>query len=334
MRGNRFTESLNPNEKNISILLILMLALWYDLFLPQNTYMGRLFQPESSPLYMESPLYTLLLGWLQPWGIINDIAALLLFIATGGLLIRFNGTFAYIKVRTILPAVFFCILGSIFFCHTLTPGIFLSVLLIGGLYSSFFYVETFNPIHAFNAGLFISIATLLSPTYILLIIPYFIFFHSTSALNLRSFLASLFGFIIPALYATLYYVVIGETATLTEFFSKSFSTLSIQYRFNDLETAYLLFLGCTTAWAIGHFILDNTHDNIKSRKQNTHINSLFLWILALMIIGFPDSQNLLYPLTLLWSMILGRFFSINSSRIAYIVFFLFLAISLLTFILA
>ncbi|MCQ2217735.1 MAG: hypothetical protein MJZ33_04520 [Paludibacteraceae bacterium] len=334
MRGNRFTESLDPNEKNITFSLIMVLALWYDILFPHDTYMGRLFAEGSSPLYIESPLYTRLFSWLESWSLVGNITALLTLIGIGGLIIRFNGIFAYIKVRTILPAIIFSIIGSILFCHTLTPGIVLSALLMCALYSSFFYVETFNPIHAFNAGFLVATMTLISPTLLLLTIPYFTFLYSTSVLNTRSILASLFGFTIPILYASLYFLIIGEIKVLTDFFTASFQLFTIQYNFSNIETIYLLILGGISILAIGNFIVDNTHDNIKSRKQNTHINSLFLWILALMIVGVPDAKNLSYVLILLCGLMLGRFFSVNSSRISYILFFVFLGISLATFILS
>lgn len=333
MRGNRFTESLDPNEKNITFSLIAVFALWYDVFFPQVTYMGRLFQAESSPLTIDSPLYTLLFGWLQSWNFALGVIALLMLIGVGGLAIRFNGNFAYIKVRTILPAVFFCVIGSILFSHTFTLGTVLMVLLMGLLYANFYLAETFNPICAFNGGMLIATMTLLSPWCVLLCIPTLIFYYSTSVLNARTFLGALFGFIVPLLYATLYFVVTNDIETLTNYFIEGFKFFVFKYDLDDIEMCYLAFLGGTTAWAIGNFLVDNTHDNIKSRKQNTHIINLFLWMLALMIIAVPDAKNLLHPLTLLWGLLLGRFFSLNSSKLSYILFFAFFGVSLLTYVL-
>lgn len=334
MRGNKFTESLDPNEKNITFTIIAVLALWYDIFFAQTTYMGRLFSIEEPPIGINSPIYALLFGWIPPESILTDIAAFLSIIGIAGLLIRFNGHFAYIKVRTILPAIVFCAIGTALFRHTITPGILIALLLTETLFATFFYVETFNPIYAFNAGLLTATMALLSPTLMLLGIPYLAFLRNTSTLNLRSLMATAFGFAVPLLYAGLYYAIIGEMETITRFFTASFHPFSVTYDFSEMEVTYLSFLCATSVLAIGNFVIDKTHDNIKSRKQNTHINNLLLWIFTLMALGVPDSQNLLYALTLAWGLALGRYFSVNSSRFAYILFFVFIGLSLVTYIIA
>lgn len=334
MRGNRFTESLDPNEKNISFTTLLVLAFWYDIFFPQNTYMGRLFEEGTSPLYIESPLYTALFGWIPTGSIGAGLLSFLALFCVAGMMTRFNGHFAYIKVRTILPAIIFSMIGTALFCHTLTPGMLIAVLLMSALFSSFFFVETFIPIYAFNTGLLTAMLSLLSPTLLLLSIPYLTFLYSTSTLNLRSLLASAFGLAVPLLYATLYYAIVGEIETLSNFFIAGFQPFSTEYNFSNMEIAYVIFLGLTSIIAIGNFIVDKTHDNIKSRKQNTHINSLFLWILFLMAMGAPDSKNLLYALTLLWGLMLGRYFSVNSGRLTYILTFALLGITLATYFIA
>ncbi|HOU68472.1 MAG TPA: hypothetical protein PKW49_07850 [Paludibacteraceae bacterium] len=320
MRQGKLTDIIAPSAQNIIFSTLLACVLWYDLFFPSlNTTEGEV---SASG---DSPLFSLISSSLLVCSIWGKIISFALFMLINFILLHFNEVFSFIRVRTVLPLLFFIIIGSLLVQpHCLSAGMIVSFIFLLALYSGFFYVNKGHPIHTFNVGILLSIASLFSFSYITYVIPFFVFVYSCSMLNMRSFLAMMMGIVLPYVYAFMFYFFwLRQPEALIGYITNSFTFSAYQFDYSILSIIYTSFLGILALVSILYFFLGDLQDNIKPRKEFSNLIIVFLWTFVLFSLNLTGSETLLYTLIMLLSIILGRHFSLNVSKFTRIALILF-----------
>ncbi|MFA6780129.1 MAG: hypothetical protein WCU80_10175 [Paludibacteraceae bacterium] len=318
MRQGRLTDTIAPSAQNFIFCIILACILWYDLFFPS------LSTKEESVVIGSSPLFSLIESGFPICSSIGKAISFGIFLLINFILLHFNEVFSFIRVRTILPPLFFLIIGSILIQpHCLSAGMLVTLIAMTALYASFFYVNKGNPIQAFNVAFLLSIASLFSISSITYVIPFILFAYSCSMLNMRTVVALSMGLILPYLYTFLAYLWVGHPETLVTYITDGVDIFHTKFEYSTLSILYISFLGILAILSIFNFSVGDTQDNIKPRKEFSHLIILFLWTLLLLFLRVPGSDILAFPLILFLSIILGRYFSLNESKFTRIAILLF-----------
>ena len=324
MPHRRLIDIIAPNAKNISICILLSLLLWYDIFLPQTDVAGVISAP------VQSPLFGLIETFLPPGSLLGKITGLLLYLLLCFMLLRLNEVFSFIRVRTILPFLFCLISGGVLLRpHLFSPGIIVALLVVSAVFNSFKLLTEETPKYAFNAALLLCTAALFSPSCVWLLVVFWLFAYGGNVLSFRVFLASLLGASAPALYAYIGFWKAESEYLLRTFIQESFKPFAVGVHFSLPETVYLIFTGFLILLSLVDYILVRSQENIKPRKEFSHIIMLFLTTLGLIILSVPDSATLLWLSIVFGSFLLGRFFSLNNNRFTKVLLFLYFGSSLL-----
>lgn len=332
MPHRRLIDIIAPNAKNISFCILLSLLLWYDIFLPQTEGISGII---STPV--QSPLFSLIETFLPPGSLLGKITGLLLYLLLCFMLLRLNEVFSFIHVRTILPFLFCLISGGVLLRpHLLSPGIIVALLVLSSVFYSFKLLTKEEPKYAFNAALLLLTAALFSPSCVWLLVIFWLFAYGSNVLSFRVFLASLLGALTPALYAyvgswiaDIGFGIADSQYLLQAYMQESFKLSAVDFNFSPQKTAYLIFTGFLILLSLVDYMLVRSQENIKPRKEFSHIIMLFLATLGLIILSVPDSGTLLWLSIVFGSFLLGRFFSLKNNRFTKVLLFVYFGSSLL-----
>lgn len=300
-----------PNARNISLCILFSLIFWYDLFLPQTTDIVA----ENIDITVKSPLSFLIEDILPPGSFSGKMIGLGLYLLLCFGILRLNEVFSFIRVRTTLPFLFCFVTGGILLRpHLFSLGVIVALLVLLSVFFSFKLLTEENPKYAFNVALLLFTAALFSFSCVWLIVAFWLFAYSGNVLSFRTFLASLLGALVPALYAVVGFEITGSEQLLFEYIQDSFALFAVDFHFSLYGILYLLFTGFLLLLAFVDFMLTHSQENIKPRKEFFYLCTLFGITLALIILSVPDSGMLLWLSIVSGSFLPGRYFSLRNNR--------------------
>lgn len=333
MQYVRFKDSIKPAASSIIIGMIIALVLWYDLYLPvgfaecngENLCLG------------DSPFVAFLWNseYIRSWR--GILFSFFLLIGICFMMIRLNEQFSFINVRTVLPAYIFGIVYSVFyFPHGFSMSLVVAIFILGVIFYSFKMVDMpYQEMskYAFNIGLLLAVATLISVPCIFYIVPILFFFYFFKALTLRNVLALFFGFFVPILYLTIYLFYKGTPEMLKQFVESSM-TIGVFSSYASLQWwdwGYLAIFFFLYVLGVLKYSLWRSQLNVKNREEHFFISIYFLFTLLLLFILAIDVE-LLFPLLFLFaSFTIGQYFSMQFTIFSKIVGVLFLLATLTLF---
>lgn len=328
MQHRKLTDIIAPNARNILFCFFLSLLLWYDIFVPQATAIFG----TSIDIQGKSPLSVILENFLHPDSFQGKVIGLLLYLFLCFMLTRLNEVFSFIRVRTILPALFCIIIGGLLLRpHLFSTGIIVSLLIVFAVFSAFRLLSEANPRYAFNAGLFFFTAALFSFSCIWFLPIFWLFLYSGNVFSLRIFTASLLGALTPVLYAVIGFVWLGDVHSLLLYVQENARLFAVDFHFSLPEIIYLGLIAALALVSLIHFMLVHSRENIKPRQESAYISIMFVSTLVLIILSVPDSAALFGLLIVFGSLLIGRFFSLVNNLFTRIILFLFFTVSLLLF---
>jgi len=317
VRHKRLIDIIAPNAKNVSFCILLSILLWYDIFLPQAPVITGMI---SSPL--QSPLFVFIETFLPPDSILGKTTGLLLYLLLCFMLLRLNEVFSFIRIRTILPFLFCLVSGGVLLRpHLFSPGIIVALLTFSSVFYSFRLLMEEKPKHAFNAALLLFTAALFSPSCVWLFVVFGLFAYTGNVLSFRIFLASLLGALAPVLYAFIGFGIAGNEGLLLAYIQDCFKPYTVEFHFSLPIISYLIFTGFLILLSLVDYMLVRSQENIKPRKEFSHIIMLFLTTLGLIFLSVLDSGALLWLLIVFGSLLLGRFFSLKNNRFTKVLLF-------------
>ncbi len=286
-------------------------------------------------LYVTSLLVTVA-GWLIAFvlspqdGMGGTLAALLLYIIAGGILVGINRTFMLIRPQLFVQmSVFFILLAVYVPLHRLSVGVPASLCFLAALYSLFMsYRSTYAPAWVFHSFAAIGLCTVFVPRFSWLL-PLFWFgaslFHS---LNLKGFVASVLGWLLPFWFLAAYAVFTGDARVLLRplegilhFEIGGYGGVLSQWPL--WVYAALLFAVCSV-----HCMNVSTEDKVHERYcllflVVSGVSSVVLTLLQ------PGLSHVMLPILLLCTSLLGgKFMTTGSSRSSN-VFFIVMTVLLL-----
>lgn len=218
-----------------------------------------------------------------PFVILNKTAAFIVsFILIGlqGVYLNYIvNEFKLIKKNTFLPALFFVVLNSgASFLLEFTPIIIVNTLLLVVMHLSFLVYNKDTAFSiSFNVGFLLSLASIIYFPIIIVIPLFWIVLSYLKPFNLREFVISILGFLVPVIFYVLYYFLLDRLIELVPF------DYGYQVFKNDKEGLELTFFYVVIA--LGVFTGLNTAKTISSHVVSVRKYFLILSLLIFLLMA-------------------------------------------------
>lgn len=331
MQYLQYKDNILPGVSTILISLIVILVLWYDIFLPGNISSGE------ALIIGDSPLAIFLNGKIPFHDWTGNIASLVCMIITAYCMISLNDTFAFINVRTILPALIFAITVSLLMRpHAFSPAWIIGLCSVLFVNSSFKLIEG-SPdkfiIRAFDAGLFLSFATLFSAQTIILVLPFLVLQYRCHTLTIKLFFSFLTGLIMPYFYCVLIAAATNNLEIWTSYWSNWFDFgVSFLSRNGYEKIIYIAIIGILFIFSFLHFLQLRSSQNIRSREEVIFLIVCFISTLVMMLMNNGNAPLVLPACLFFCGFIIGQFFTLEWSLLSKILMAIFAISSILYFV--
>jgi len=295
-------KTLKSNQPyHVLLIPLIALLLWIKSFLNPASFA---FFPNEDMMILYQPVNYLLK--ISP--IASNIVALLFTILLSLLIYKLNIQYAFIRVKTVLPASLFILITSgmhsLHSMHPVYPATLFLILAVDRIFSS--YNKAFVHSNAFDAGIFMAIGSLFYFNLIFFFPFLWIgFIILNPKVNWREYILTTLGFIFPWLAALIYYMISNRTDELLNILESNLTTHQFFLTQNLPIQIYLGFLVFLTL--LGSFFLLAQYDEkkISSRKYFKAFFWIYLITSVLIIANPAISQEIIVilavPLTYLIS---------------------------------
>ncbi|MBN2766215.1 MAG: hypothetical protein JXR27_07545 [Paludibacteraceae bacterium] len=246
------------------------------------------------------------------------------------LIFQLNNRYSIIRTRTLLPVIIFNLLVGVWFqTHSLTRAHITLTLLIGALYVFFDMYRNKNAaIQAFTGSLLIGIGGFFVKPILVLMPVFWIGFMQLKCFSLRTWLASLFGFINPWIfYFVVGYLINPDLLKITEHikdFIPHFIFPSIALHEIIYITSLIIFIILASAGIIPNL----RNDSIQTRSRLSFISLYTVAIFTITIFSATDYKALMLLIAPGYSMLFSHPLSLRFGNFYSIVFVVFLVINL------
>ena len=302
--NTEWLDRIRPSLAGNVILVAVAVVLWLDFYhwdmpVPQGS--DSFFFNFVSQLLAPFPLASKLI----------DLAAILLLSV---LTLRLNESFSFISVRTMLPSLLTVVVGGlVLYPHHFSSGTVMALLVAASIYNAFHLTWGHEALLAFNTGFLTGLATLIFPFSAVLLLPFLHFYLLFNKLSLRTFLATVTGWVVPVVYGALFLAYYGGRDTLSQVFDPAIDLHLWSFTFSPWQIFYLSVLGVTLACSLLYTWFTFPKEKIKPRKMLILIVNLLLICLLLTALSEEGMNNLLSAIILLASIVVGRFFSVAAA---------------------
>jgi hypothetical protein len=265
--------------------------------------------------------------------IVSHVLGFIFTILIGLFLVQFNEVFSFIRTRTMLPYFFFIILmGSNINTHEFSFGQISCIFLLLALWQVFSIYQQRNPVkQTFNIGFFLALASFFT-VEIIFFIPIFWFgMIRLNSFTLKTFLASLLGFICPySLFLSIAYLQ-SDVMTYVNLISNQFH---FEFSFFNHSFVFILYIGTITIeslFAILNLVNRSFSDKIKVSRMLGFVSICFVFSIVLFLF-MSNKSAIIFTLTGIFSSILyAHYFSLHYNVFIRIMFWIQMSISALFF---
>lgn len=330
MQYLQYKDNILPGVSTILISLIVVLALWHEVFFPSMVV------SEESIVLGDSPLASLWNQYLPFNGWVSRLIALACLIITAYSMIWLNETFSFINVRTILPAFFFAVITSLLMrphCFSTSWIIVFCVVLF--VNTTFRLVEGSSDkfiIRAFDAGLILSISALFTMQSLLMAIPFFFLLYRCNSLNVKIVFAFLTGVILTFFYCVLVSVYLNNLDAWTEYWSTWINLHGVLSLAHDTEgKIYFGLIGALLLISLLHFMRTRSHQNVRNREEVEFLIRCFFTTLVIMFMNMSHAQLFLPTCLFFCTFIIGQYFTLEWSLLSKILLVVFFVSSIIYF---
>ncbi len=302
---------------------ILGIILWLPSLFPEFSL-----KPVAS-IEQVSPVYQWLTSLLQTNYYLSTIIALILCILQSYLLIRLNFKYIFIESKTYLPAVIFVLISSsVFSNQALQPALLANIFVLVSIDRGFLILKEHNQIKRyFESGLFIGIATIITPISVFIILIIWATLFVLKKFNWREWFASILGVLTPmALFLSIAYLRDNYTNTISRYIELMKIPSENSFSISNINSIALIIFALVLLIALLSTLRLIGTKKISSRKYYI----LFLWMLlmnfVLYLVFSPTGTELAYSTAIPLSIIFTLFFiELRSKWIAEIFFTLLFA---------
>ena len=255
--------------------IIVAALLWLPIFCnPQWT----------PPIAEGSVLYRDLQGWLLPNPWVSQMIAFALMLIEAFLLLRIDLRFIIVEDKVIMPPLFFVLIISLFSRnYNLLPA------LLGNLFLLMAMVRTLDSERVpeqkrlyFEAGLLIGIGTLLFPPLVAMTLFVFATQFIMRFFDIREFLASVLGFVVPFVFYLFGMFMIDEPAQFWQRMEQIGITQHFTVKLSIVQYSAVGFMALFTLVALLTMTQYIRMYKVTTRKYFT----LFIWLIIISVVGF------------------------------------------------
>lgn len=279
---------------------------------PFTVWFNKLIPAHSSFSYVLGFIFTVLIG---------------LF------LVQFNETFSFVRTRTMLPLFFFVLLmGSNASAHEFSFGQVSCVFLLLALWQVFDIYQKRNPVkQTFNIGFFLAIGSFFTVELLLFVPLFWIGMIRLNSFTLRTFLASLVGFICPfALFLGIAYLQ-SDVHYYIDLFLNQFHFEFSFFNHNYIFILYIATITLGTLFAILNLVNHSFNDKIKVSRMLGFVSICFTFSILLFLL-MSNKSVVVFTLAGIFSSILyAHYFSLHYNLFIRILFWIQISISMLFF---
>ncbi|MCG6190218.1 DUF6427 family protein [Maribellus maritimus] len=249
--------------------------------------------------------------------IAESIISLVLVLLLAFLIQLLNTQYAFIRIRTMLPApLFVLIIGGLTDIHTLHPVYFAAIFLLLAIYRLFSAFDVQRPYSAaFDSGFFLGVGALF---YFDIILLFPAFLAGTAILsresNWRNFTINIIGLLMPFFFALSYGVFTEQVMELLKTFEQNIISVNNHFKMNLYLQFFLAFLILFTVLGSAKLIQQYDTKKVSSRKYFNVLLLIFLFSLAGFILVPPVSQEMLVILAIPICFLVTNFFVFLKSR--------------------
>lgn len=308
-----FNILIEPRLGGIVISLLLGFSLWA---------MGFLTCPESSFWTTQNTSLSDSLNQIIPaHSVLSHLAGFIFAVLIGLMLVQFNETFSFIRIRSLLPFFFFIILmGSNINMHEFNFAQLSAVFLLLALWQLFSIYQEKQPLlKTFNIGLFLAIGSFFT-IELLFFIPIFIIgIQRLNGLTFRTFLASTIGFISPfILFLGIKFLLTGKFIFEEVLSNKLEFGINIHYNF--ISVLYLCTLTGCSIIAIINLVNHSFSDKIKVSRMLGFVSMSYI-VSVVLFIFMTNKSSVMFTLGTVFSTILyAHYYSLHSRLFVRILF--------------
>ena len=283
-------------------------------------WVANLLHPVQYPYYLgenKNLLFIPIDFLLKNSPLLQDLLSLVLAITLAFMVLQINNRFAFIRIRTMLPAPLFVLLvGGFSQMHTLHPVYFGAVFLLFAIYRLFSMFDQAKPYSsAFDAGFLLSIGALFYFNLIFLLPAFIIGIAILSReYNWRSFIINLLGFLLPWLFAFSYAILTEHLLPLLKMLEQNILTANNHFRSNIPLQIFLGFLIFLTALGSIKMIQQYDTKKVSSRKYFTIFFLIFIFSMLSFIFVPATSQEMLVIMAIPVSLLIANLLVFMKSR--------------------
>ncbi|MDZ7741396.1 MAG: DUF6427 family protein [Bacteroidota bacterium] len=266
-------------------LFVFMLVLWGPSYWDP---------PQLMRFHETSPLWNLLVDAFGKMPLISLVLSSLIAYLSALLLNNLLAGHGLIPRNSLLAGFLYILLsGSSYHFHQLNPIIVVNLLIILELYY-LFQLYTLREAYkvAFSVGFMTSLAFLVYPPAIYLIIPIYLIFMTMGNLSWREWLIPLIAFSLPLVYVGVYYFWIGKTVMFLNTILKDFTNFRMfHFQFDVLNWIKILIILPVFLISFMGVLNNIASKNIDLRKKTYAIMHFFIFCsLVFLFVVFPYRQ--------------------------------------------
>lgn len=274
---------------NYFLVVLFGVLFWAESLIHPQTYP---FYPGENENLLFLPFFKLLAG--NP--LASTITALVLTIIIALLMLNINSRYAFIRIRTMLPAPLFILMVSGFTgIHSLHPVYFAALFFLVSIQRMFNIFGKSKPYSsAFDAGFWLATGSLFYLDLIFLLPAFLLGISVLSRENFwRVSAVHLTGFFLPFFFAFSFVVLTGRFPELLKIFEQNLTSNNNHFISNLYLQIFLGFLVLLTIFGSIRIIQQYDTKKVSSRKYFTVFFLIFVFSLAGFIFIPPVSQEML-----------------------------------------
>ncbi len=280
----------------------------------------NLFRPQIYPYYpgenenlLFAPMYSLLKNEV----FLQSLLSLILVVTLAFMVLQINNTYAFIRIRTMLPAsLFVLIVGGFNQIHTLHPVYFGAIFLLLAIYR-LFSIFNQSPSYSatFDAGFWLSIGSLFYFNLILLFPAFLISIAILShEYHWRSFVINIIGTLLPWIFAFSYASLTQHMLELLKILEQNILTPNNHFLSNTPLQIFLGFLIFLTLLGSLKMIQQYDSKKVSSRKYFSILFLICTFAIASFIFVPATSQEMLVIMAIPISYLVSNLLVFMKSR--------------------
>lgn len=269
--------------------------------------------------------------FLSPNYFFTNLIIIGLTIANILLISQLVNRYSLIRTKTFLPVlIYLTTITAWDNTHTnYYPHLVLSLFMLALI----FYFQMFRNPHAseqaFLGSLIMALGAILHPFILFMIPVVWIGFSMLQCLSLRTWLASVFGFLLPFFFNVFFQWYAGDTIVISQIFDYPLRASFLYLSAGWAENTYNILITIVLSIGLWGLLSNMNKDSIQSRSYLRFL-LLFLFSNLMIIFVFAEMQSLLLPIVAMTASILvAHPFTVHKSPIYTYTFITYVAINIL-----